>query len=152
MSKLEIRFGSPEHGWLYVELRALTATRCLDVSDVPADSLSMLASAAAQVASGCDEASATWFLEPEEEEWVFRRTEAGVELSIRRRTGRGRTSETRLVSGTAEEVPLPIWRAFRRLRADPAWRERSEARVWSHEFPEREVASLGELLGKTGRR
>jgi len=72
MNKLALSFGTPKHGWLDVELRFGETTRYLDASDVPADSISMLASGLLRLVKGyTTEVTVTWFLKPREETWTF---------------------------------------------------------------------------------
>ncbi len=144
MSHIELRFGSPHHGWLDVELSGAGHHVALDVSDVPGDSLCMLATAALDLSAGREEARVVWFLEPVEATWVFRR--AGDRVEVRASSG-GRASVC-LDAGTVEEVSLVIWRALRRLESDPAWTRADASGVWSHPFPHREVAQLGAVLGR----
>lgn len=144
MRHLELKFGSPQHGWLSVELAAGDSRVSLQVSDVPGDSLAMLAAAALDIATGRQEARVVWFLEPAEATWVFQRVGERVEV---RAVTQG-TPPARMEVGSAEEFSLVIWRALRRLESDPAWTHESAARVWSHPFPHREVAQLGSVLGR----
>lgn len=146
MSHIELKFGSPEHGWLSVELSINGWRQELDVSDVPGDSLCMLATAALDLAARRDEARVEWFLEPVEATWAFRRVGDRVEVEVR--TTSKAMAPVRLDAGTAEEVCLVIWRALRRLESDPVWTRADADRVWSHPFPHREVAQLGAALGR----
>ncbi|WP_375765206.1 hypothetical protein NR798_26170 [Archangium gephyra] len=145
MSHLELKFGSPHHGWLGVELADANSSVSLEVSDVPGDSLAMLAAAALDIATGQQEARVVWFLEPAEATWVFQRVGDRVQV---RAIANG-TPPALMVAGSAEEFSLVIWRALRHLESDPAWTHASAARVWSHPFPHREVAQLGVALGRT---
>ena len=86
MSKLTLSFGTPEHGWLNVNLRCGEAERTLDVSDVPGDSLAMLANGVLQLVKGhAAEVTITWFLEPAEEIWTIRRFGDAFLLDCRHR-------------------------------------------------------------------
>jgi hypothetical protein len=144
MSKLVLSFGTPEHGWLSVKLRCGETEWALDVSDVPGDSLAMLASSVFQVVEeDATEATVTWFLEPEEETWTFRR--AGDVFSLDARTRKTGKNPIRIAQGSCEEICTPIWRALRRLQVDPAW---SSSDSWSQPFPTREVEALGVALGR----
>lgn len=144
MSHIRLSFGSPRHGWLPVELADVQRSVSLVVSDVPGDSLTMLAMAALDLASGRKEARVTWFLEPDKAAWVFRRVGGHVEVHA---AGEGATTAL-IQGGPAEEVALVIWRALRRLQSDPAWTNASVERVWAHSFPSREVTQLGVALGR----
>jgi hypothetical protein len=145
MSHIELSFGSPNHGWLSVELASAESRVSLDVSDVPDDSLAMLAAAALDLATGRPEARVVWFLEPVKATWVFQRVGDRVEVRAMIEGAKPVLME----AGGVEEFSLVIWRALRRLEADPAWTRASAARVWSHPFPHQDVARLGAVLGRT---
>jgi hypothetical protein len=146
MSAISLRFGSPAHGWLEATITGPEGESTVDASDVPGDSLRMLADAASALLEGRD-GEVTWFLEPAEVRWRFAVEGAVVRISVleERRAQRivGRRSAT--------EVALAIWRGLRRLETDPAWREAGDGRVWSHAFPHRAVTMLGERLGRARR-
>jgi hypothetical protein len=145
VSHLKLKFGSPHHGWLSVELADANRTVSLEVSDVPGDSLAMLAAATLDIATGRQEARVVWFLEPDEATWIFQRVGDRVEV---RALAKG-TPPALMEAGSAEELSLVIWRALRHLESDPAWTYAGAARVWAHPFPHREVAQLGAVLGRT---
>lgn len=142
MSIFKLEFGSPEHGWLDVSLSGPGGTVTLDVSDVPGDSLQMLAAAASNAIAGHGGGEVTWFLEPEERRWVLRPAAEGLAIWVQAEGG----GERCIASGSIEAVCAVIWRAMRRLEVDPAWNEAGDGRVWSHPFPHREVEYLGEEL------
>jgi hypothetical protein len=150
-----LRFGTPEHGWLDVELTGPSGTSHLDASDVPADSLCKLACAALSMLEQREEARVKWFLEPAEVVWVFRR--AGDERAADDEAHEvlvfalnDRKERQPIGAGSPEEIALAIWRGFRRLEADAAWSSHAtmQERLWSHGFPTKEVAALGEKLGR----
>jgi hypothetical protein len=144
MSHLELKFGTPHHGWLGVELANADSSVSLEVSDVPGDSLTMLATAALDIATGRQEARVVWFLEPAEATWIFQRVGDRIEV---RASAEG-MQPALMEADSAEELSLVIWRALRRLESDPAWTHASAAGVWLHPFPHREVAQLGAVLGR----
>jgi hypothetical protein len=142
MSAFKLEFGSPKHGWLDVAVSGPGGTVELDVSDVPGDSLRMLATAASNAVDGRGGGEVTWFLEPAEFRWTFRPSGEGVEIWVQ-----GEREEERCIAGGATEaICAVVWRAMRRLEVDPAWNEADDGRVWSHPFPHREVEYLGEEL------
>jgi hypothetical protein len=143
MNKLALSFGTPKHGWLDVGLRCGETTRHLDASDVPADSITMLASGLLQLVKGyVTEVSVTWFLEPREETWTFRRTDEVIMLDAQASF----EDSVRVAQGSSVEVCLPIWRALRRLQSDMSCQ--SAEHTWSHPFPSKEVEALGIALGR----
>lgn len=143
MNKLTLSFGSPKHGWLDVELRCGETTRHVDASDVPADSIAMLANGLLQLIKGyATEVTVTWFLEPREEVWTLRRTDEVFSLDAKASF----EDSVRVAQGSSAEVCLPIWRALRRLQSDVSWQ--SSEHTWSHPFPSKEVDALGVALGR----
>ncbi len=139
---IKIEFGSPEDGWLNVALSGACGTVTLDASDVPGDSLLMLANAASNAVDGRGGCEVTWFLEPEEQRWVFLQTAESLSILIHEAGGEERC----IVTGPVGTVCAAIWRALRRLEVDPAWRGAGDGRAWYHSFPHREVEYLGEEL------
>jgi len=146
MAAISLRFGSPVHGWLDVELSGDGATLARSVSDVPGDSLAMLADAACDIVSGYPAREVAWFLEPDEDRWSFRLEDGRVTVLVRS------DRDVAILVGVADPVALgwTVWRALRRLQADDAWQGAPE-RVWSHPFPHRSVDRLHELLEATNR-
>jgi hypothetical protein len=138
---LELRFGSPEHGWLHVELTGPGGVVAFDASDTPGDSVSMLADAACDIVNGYPARDVTWFLEPQEHLWVFRSAGDLIEIWA----SSDSSPETCIARDQPAHVGWIVWRALRRLEADAAWQQSAE-RVWSHPFPHRSVASLHERL------
>lgn len=138
---MDLRFRSPEHGWLSVELTGPGGVVTLDASDTPGDSLSMLADAVCDVVNGHPARGVTWFLEPEENLWTFRAVGDQVEIWVRPDSG----LETCIARDSPSNIGWVVWRALRRLQTDAAWQQ-SAGRVWSHPFPHHSVASLHERL------
>lgn len=144
MRPIELRFGTPVHGWLDVELSGPGGRAFVDASDVPGDSLSMLACAVCAVVDGYPEGKVTWFLEPAEAIWIFRRVGDEIRVLV---SMDGRDLEE-IAAGKVEEIGLAVWRALRRLEVDPAWTDADQDRVWSHPFPHKDTAQLGQKLGR----
>jgi hypothetical protein len=144
MRLIGLRFGTPVHGWLDVELSGPERDSVICASDVPGDSLSMLACAACALVEGHPAGTVTWFLEPTELTWTLRLV--GDEIRVMESID-GVNSKT-IAAGSPADVALTIWRALRRLEADPAWARVDSERVWSHPFPHEETAQLGYKLGR----
>ena len=140
MTAMGLRFDSPVHGWLDVELSGNGGVVARSVSDVPGDSLAMLADAACELVSGHTTRKVTWFLEPEEDCWSFR-SEGSLAAVLVKSDG----VENRI--GVEDPVTLcwTIWRALRRLQVDDAW-QADRGHVWSHPFPHRSVDCLHDRL------
>jgi len=145
MKTINLSFGSPDHGWLIVELSGNQNYRSLDVSDVPVDSLYMLATAVLQLVEGRSiEALVAWSLEPDYENWVLRRSGDTYELDIQ--APEPDKKVFRFAEGSVEEICLPILQALRNLATDPAWCSPTADLAWSNPFPVQEVAALSERL------
>jgi hypothetical protein len=147
-AQLSLTFGSPEHGWLSVELSCADISQSLDVSDVPADSLQQLACAALRLADGWPSPlDVIWCLEPVEIVWRFASVAETTTLSIQQAHN---GPFIKVTQARTTDLLLVVWRALRRLEVDPAWREPDQGLVWSHPFPSEEVAALGARLRGTG--
>lgn len=144
MGDLSLRFGSPSHGWLQVEMGDGRTSVTHDASDVPGDSLSMLATAGLDLLSGTNQALVEWFLEPDEASWEFHRDGDLVQVRVKE----SRKEAKVLTAGTVRDSALVIWRALRRLQFDPVWTAYDLDRVWSHPFPAAVVARLETALRK----
>jgi hypothetical protein len=136
---LTLRFGSPAHGWLDVELRGAEGVSSLDASDVPGDSLAMLARAARDLIVGAAPGEVVWFLEPEEVTWRFRR--AGDHVEVRAEDSSRRPALIGVVATTT--FAALVLEALRTLATDPAWRD---ATAWSQPFPTADVDALARAL------
>lgn len=143
--KLKVGFGPPEDGWMSVYVQAGEQSWIEDgVSDVPADSLLMLAQACLSLINGSREAETTWFLEPAQAQWRWTKTQ-GRRLDFTIIAG----GEERLrVSGSVQDLCFPVWRALRALQSQPGWAVPPEAAslAWSHPFPHKEAKQLSEAL------
>jgi hypothetical protein len=144
MRSIELRFGTPVHGWLDVELSGSGGQSKLDASDVPGNSLSMLACVACALMDGYPPCPVTWLLEPVEEAWTFRLDGERIHVVV----STDGVNFRKIAAATAGEVALAIWRALRRLEADPAWSCADGERIWSRPFPHAETAQLGQKLGR----
>jgi hypothetical protein len=145
MTAIRLRFGSPKNGWLPVELTVGEKSRVFDASDVPANSLEILADVVSRWYDGVAEGSVTWFLEPDEEEWILARRGESAQLTVKYRSvSQTRTLEHHVldVLGPPADICIPIWRALRALESDPAWAVSSLDRVWSSPFPTSSLAVL----------
>ena len=111
MTAIKLRFGSPEHGWLSVELSGPGGEVTLEASDVPGDSLAMLADAACDVMNGYPARVVTWFLEPAEHTWRFHLARDLIEVWVQ--TDRG--AATCIGKESPLDLCWAIWRALRRL-------------------------------------
>lgn len=142
--KLTIQFGPPEHGWMRVEVQAGEQSWLEDgVSDVPADSLLMLAEACLKLIEGTPQVQVTWFLEPAEVHWRWTKAHDRIEFAIVESS-----KEHLRMTGSVEDLCFPAWRALRALESNPCWALPTDPAtlVWSHPFPHKETQQLGEKL------
>jgi len=143
-SKLEVRLGEPEHGWIRLTIRTGDAEFEDHVSNVPSNSLEDLVRALANLADGDASVSVSWMLEPARCDLEFQRTGDTVRLDVVLHRGAAtiasRSERLFSVSGTFAEMCLPFWRALRALRGRVSPEELR--RRWGHEFPERELDQL----------
>ena len=140
MNVLDLHFGTPEHGWLRVELCSQAAEIVLDVSDVPCDSLQSLVDALLKLSEGSGEEIIQWSLEPEYADWIFRRIDQNIELAVSIPSG----APSRLICiCEAQELIHRFYRGLRDLEADPVWRNANlSERIWSWDFPSQLLSDL----------
>ena len=152
-SRISLRFGTPQHGWLDVvlvhrdEQSGRIDTHAIVVSDVPCDSLAQLADAACSLLEGRDEARVEWSLEPAYDVWLFRLTEPDL-VELRIGTESSRKAPKLFAVSSAYELATAFWRGMRRLESDPIWRDTQAFEAWSSAFPNEKVAALGQKLGR----
>jgi hypothetical protein len=153
-SRISLRFGTPQHGWLDVVLvhrdgqSGTIHTHAIDVSHIPCDSLAQLADAACSLLEGRDEARVDWSLEPVYDVWLFRRTGEADLVEVRVGTESAREVPEPFVVVPADALATAIWRGLRRLESDPIWRDTWALEAWSSAFPIEKVATLGQKLGR----
>jgi hypothetical protein len=120
----------------------------LVASDVPADSLQQLVYSALKLTEGWPSpVDVTWCLEPDEIVWRFSAVAGSTTLLIQQ-VHHGPFIE--VTQARTPDLLLVVWRALRRLEADPAWHDPNQEQVWSHPFPSKEVAALGARLRPVG--
>lgn len=127
MAGTKLRFGTPQHGWLELTLGAAAGEHRQVVSDVPIDSLAMLAQAALALLDGRG-AAVEWSLEPEYEVWTF--TCSGDQATLE--------AAGFVLAGSRRDLATMAWRGLADLQA--RWPNDNEH--WSHDFPAHLVADL----------
>lgn len=129
----------PEHGWIWVRLRATDVDLAFRASWVPDDSLAALAEAGNRLAAGDTEAVVSWHTEPDA--YMFRFAVAGdcCRLEVR-----DASTPNGVIEGVTESFARAIWRSLRRLQGQ-AGVEAFEA-AWGWPFPSESVARLGDSL------
>jgi len=129
MQPFSLTFGTPEHGWLDVRLSGDGGDVHHDASDVPGDSIAMLADAACSVLDGAPEARVIWFLEPAEVTWTLTR-DGGDLASIWVQDEHGPAQS--IVHCEVRAMCQVIWRALRRLETNPVVVADLERHAWSN--------------------
>lgn len=136
-SRLKVKIGTPEHGWLPVRISAADFELEFAASDVAVDSIEQLVSSLASILDG-QESEVVWFLEPTEYRFRFSMCEDGVLLSILESSSEKiQHKEIYRFSGSADETLSPFWRALREYSSS-----KENLKAWRHEFPEREMEML----------
>jgi hypothetical protein len=145
MGPITLGFASPKHGWMNVVLADDDYRMDVSVSDVPLDSLRMLAMATLAILEGRPQSQVMWSLEPMNAPWVFQREGGRVQIHA----VFGDRASVVMYASAPTEFALVVWRALRRLESDPVWARAAVDGAWKHPFPHREVSQLGAALGKT---
>jgi hypothetical protein len=73
MNRLNLQFGTPEHGWMEIVMSSSANATELVVSDVPCNSLYGLTKILLNLIEGGTEEIVEWSLEPEYSKWIFKR-------------------------------------------------------------------------------
>ncbi|MFC1834101.1 hypothetical protein ACFL2Q_05120 [Thermodesulfobacteriota bacterium] len=137
MSKIKIRFGEPEHGWLAVKMNVGDYSFEINVSDVP-DPVRQLVIALYTALRG-GESEIWWNEEPGGYYFVFQSQESDYSLIVDREEGTIR-SRVLSVSGSFQQIVLPFWDFLDEFRShaysSPDWED----------FPQRKFERLTELI------
>ena len=146
MSEASFQFGSPEHGWMTVKASSGDNEVCLDVSDVPCDSLELLTTAILKLAEGSQKQQVEWSLEPEYALWDFETNGDKLKLHI---FPNKKNNDKIVVSGEKKRIVRSIFKALSDLQADPCWAEPDASKfVWSWDFPSKALGQLKETIKK----
>lgn len=142
--KLKVSFDDLEHGWVGLTITFGVQTLTIIASYTPSDSFLDLTNALHNLLLYDDQAKVTWHCEPVEDELLFSKNSADVNLKIYeysdyRRTS-GREELIFEVSGTYAEICLPFWRALRNLQGRFSAEELDSR--WHRSFPSREIDLL----------
>jgi len=147
MNVLDLHFGTPEHGWMKIELCSQAAEIVLDVSDIPCDSLRSLVEALLKLAEGSGEEIVQWSLEPEYADLIFKRIDNDIELAVSIPSGK---PPRRICVCDAKKLFHRFYRGLRDLEANPVWRNSDlPESIWSWDFPSRLLSDLGLVMKKT---
>jgi len=87
MAMLKVRFDTPLHGGMAIQIATCDQSRSLEVSHVPDHSLDRLVSALLRLLQGSPRETVEWSLEPEYSEWEFSHVGEIVELKIATKIG-----------------------------------------------------------------
>ena len=153
MSRLKVRFGEPEHGWMDLFILEDAQEIHRDVSDI-FPSFDLLVTALLSMWQGEAEATATWAEEPSELDLIFSRLDEFIRLEVVPFPGSFRPYSRATLTiepiftfvGSYEGTCLPFWRALRELEG--RYSPEELARRWTSPFPYRQLALLTEQLGK----
>ncbi|MEM1181481.1 MAG: hypothetical protein AAGM22_24265 [Acidobacteriota bacterium] len=152
MRRLAVHFGTPDAGWLPVELRVGHRVRAFHASHTPHDPVAQLVEALLCCLEGRS-GEVRWQLEPAVELWTFRTVGDACQLVVSLETGGGAASsgtaapgESLTISGPAVDICTPAWRALRRLESDLVWSSPGADRAWGWPFPKTTLADLGKRI------
>ncbi|MEO0460885.1 MAG: hypothetical protein AAF219_08575 [Myxococcota bacterium] len=142
-----INLGSPQHGWLDIELRVGELELVVDASDAVVDSIRELVELGLAAVEPRGLGTCTFFLEPGAVHLQLEHVDGCVRLEVyetlelRRPHSRDRPKETVVVDG--REFARAIWRGLR--EAESRWDAVADT-DWSWPFPTEIVRHLGEKL------
>ena len=140
---ISLSFGTPEHGWLDVELATSDGQRLtMSVSDVPCDSLLHLAESARRIARGwSEEETVVWSLEPAYWHWTWHANDGALELATSAYPVAKPDAAERIAVDTSAFLSA-ISQSLTALEQNPVWTEDTDLHAWSWPFPTEEVAAL----------
>jgi len=145
MEKLNIKFGTPEHGWMVIDLSSLSDQISSTVSDVPCDSLYELVRALVKLEEGSSEEAVEWSLEPEYVQWVFRRSGCEIEFSV---INPDSSTPVFIYKNKASKLIHRFYKSLKDLETNPVWQELDVAeRIWSWAFPSSLLSTLKQKIG-----
>lgn len=137
MSELKFKFGTPEHGWMDLNITDGEHEVSLVISDVPCNSVYKLADILLSLQSGAETEEVEFSLEPDFALWKF--VSQGSDLEIHVFPDSGRDKPT-LFKGERGKVIHRLYKALRDLESLQCWKEPSAAsNIWSWEFPSQEL-------------
>lgn len=114
-SPFSFDLGTPEYGWLSVNLRTKDLNLAFESSDVPANPIEQLISSLILLCNGVTEPpTVSWHLEPSYYHFNFRETNDLIILEIS--TSEQATPKQEL-TGTFTEIVYPIYRELRKFGA-----------------------------------
>ncbi len=113
MPWLKLVLEQPRHGWLQVHVTSALGAVAFIASDVPNNPVMDLISALG-LALREENSLAWWNLEPDGYYFEFTPSDQNVRLSVSfaHNSARNRRQEVFSISGTKQEILLPIWRAL----------------------------------------
>ena len=139
---MNITFGTPEHGWLEVQLADKQTKHHLDASDVPCNSLESLVSAVLKLHNGSVEEEIEWSLEPSYEVWKFKVKEEKITLIISIDD-----KEKAVFISLKNEVIKSFYEALTKLGSLESWNEDIQTRQsWTWDFPTSTLNKLKEKI------
>lgn len=109
---LSIKFGTPEHGWLSVDIISGDYNLCFDASDVPANPLEQLCNVILDLKSD-KKAEVWWHLEPASVFFEFKMLDNNFQLTIM--TADGHETQRiieKVIDGNFQEIIEPFINAL----------------------------------------
>ena len=144
-SRLRVRFGEAQHGWLPVDIHTTEQKLAFAASHVPYDSLSELTVALLQAYLTETSYHARWMLEPTEYVFTFHRQHTQMQFAIfehaRPPLGKAQVTPLFAITDRPEVIVRPFWRALRSLETRSHFQEQ-----WPWAFPHRDMRSLEAAL------
>lgn len=139
---LKVIFGTPEHGWLPIEIQTSKATIQEEVSDAISDTLGQLSIALLRLAKGARHEHIEWFLEPDFWHWDFQTKENQLKWTFS-----GPSQIPISLNIETVEALQHLWSSLLELQSNPVWgHPDAGTKVWSWPFPQSELSQLGHTI------
>lgn len=142
METFDFKIGQPAHGWCCITLRSHDKKLEIDASDVPGDSLEMLARAVCLLNEGRN-AEAVFFLEPVEYSMNFSNSKGNTLLEVIDKGPNGFNKNGQVLFQAkvpTKKVSHRIWKAFKDAQS------KFSENNWSNPFPSSLVERAGQLI------
>lgn len=135
LNKINLEFGIPRHGWLLTNFSYKDIVLELDISDVPVNPMTQLCDALIEINKGIAEPSRIiWHLEPYCYYLQLRKLDHRYMVIILESDEfNSPTKMTTEISGTFEEIILPLYRALKKFwsksYSPPHWEALDSKRI-----------------------
>lgn len=140
MNRFAITFGTPEHGWLVVDISFGDIFISAEVAD-GLDTITELLSALHRISNGSIEEEVAWPNEPDYYVWSFKVIEGQLVFCIIEPSGKKLTFEEQLKISLRTFIT-----SLTQLSVNPVWLADKNQTAWGFEFPYQKLRELDDSM------